>query len=193
MGKPAGLILYHNTVISENRNTQTFSNAHFRNNLFLGTDGAGRVVAAFPNATAYSTYDYDGYRPNRIAADQYVWIAPAAGKLRDYEAGMREAKRFKTVADLAAATGAETHGVELDYDIFENVSPPDPKQPHAVYHAADYDFRLKAGSKAVDAGTRLPNVNEDFSGRAPDLGAIESGKPAPVYGPRNGTGKPFYR
>jgi hypothetical protein len=83
--------------------------------------------------------------------------------------------------------------VELDYDIFENVSPPDPKQPHAVYHAADYDFRLKAGSKAVDAGTRLPNVNEDFSGRAPDLGAIESGKPAPVYGPRNGTGKPFYR
>jgi hypothetical protein len=193
MAKPAGLILYHNTVISENRNTQTFSNAHFRNNLFLGTDAAGRFVAAFPNATAYSTYDYDGYRPNRGAADQYVWIAPAAGKPRDFEVGMREAKRFKTVADLAAATGAETHGVELDYDIFENVSPPDPKQPHAVYHAADYDFRLKAGSKAVDAGTRLPNVNEDFSGRAPDLGAIESGKPAPVYGPRNGTGKPFYR
>ncbi|MEO6675587.1 MAG: hypothetical protein ABIN93_19315, partial [Ginsengibacter sp.] len=36
--KPAGLYVLHNTFITENRNTETFSNAHFRNNLFLGND-----------------------------------------------------------------------------------------------------------------------------------------------------------
>jgi hypothetical protein len=193
MAKPAGLLVYHNTIISENRNTQTFSNAHFRNNLFLGTDAPGRAISAFPNATSYSTYDYDGFRPNRGTADQYIWIAPKKGELRDYEAGPRDAQRFKTLADLAAATGQETHGIEVDYDIFENVRPPNPATPHAVYHAASFDFRLKAGSKAVDAGGRLPNVNDDFTGRAPDLGAYETGKPLPIYGPRTAPAQPFYR
>ena len=30
----------------------------------------------------------------------------------------------------------------------------------------------------------LPNVNDGFTGRAPDLGAIETGRPTPHYGPR---------
>jgi hypothetical protein len=193
MAKPAGLIVYHNTIISENRNTQTFSNAHFRNNLFLGTDVPGRAISAFPSATSYSTYDYDGYRPNRGGAEQYIWIAPQKGQVLDYEVGARDAQRYKTLSEFAAATGQEAHGVELDYDIFENVRPPDPKTPHAVYHAADFDFRLKPGGKAVDAGVRLPNINDDFSGKGPDLGAYETGKPLPVYGPRVKTAIPFYR
>jgi hypothetical protein len=185
MARPAGLILYHNTIIAENRNTQTFSNAHFRNNLFLGTDAPGRAIAAFPNATSYSTYDYDGYRPNRGGENAYIWIAPQEGRLRDYDIGTAAARRFKSLAEFAAATGQETHGLEIDYDIFENVRPPDPTMPHAVYRAADFDFRLKPGSKAVDAGVRLANVNDDFAGRAPDLGAYEFGKSVPAYGPRN--------
>ena len=39
-------------------------------------------------------------------------------------------------------------------------------------------------SVAVDRGVVLPNVNEGFAGRAPDLGALEVGQPAPHYGPR---------
>ena len=46
------------------------------------------------------------------------------------------------------------------------------------------DFSLKPNSVAVDAGCRLPNLNDDFTGKAPDLGALEVGKPQPVYGPR---------
>ena len=95
--------------------------------------------------------------------------------------------------DLRAATGQETHGIEVDYDIFEQLHPPAAGLRHAVYHAVDLNFRLKAGSKAVDAGTRLPTVNDDFAGAAPDLGALESGRPEPVYGPRRPVGRPFYR
>jgi hypothetical protein len=44
----------------------------------------------------------------------------------------------------------------------------------------------------VDAGFRLPNVNDGFAGRAPDLGAYEVGQAAPIYGPRWLKEKPFY-
>jgi hypothetical protein len=57
----------------------------------------------------------------------------------------------------------------------------------------DLNFQLKTGSKAVDAGVRLPNVNDGFAGKAPDLGALEAGQPAPVYGPRGDVARPFYR
>jgi hypothetical protein len=57
----------------------------------------------------------------------------------------------------------------------------------------DLNFQLRAGSKAVDAGVVLPNINDDFAGAAPDLGALERGKPEPHYGPRWITWKPFYR
>jgi hypothetical protein len=192
MAKPAGLYVYHNTVIAESRNRETFSNAHFRNNLILGTESQGRGTMIFPSATAYSTYDYDGFRPNRNGGDPYTWIAPEKGLLRNYEARAGSiTQTFKTLAELAAATGQESHGIEVDYDVFENLRPPDPAKPRAVYFGRDLDFRLKPGGKAVDAGVRLPNVNDDFTGKAPDLGAYEVGKPAPVYGPRTQPGSPF--
>ncbi len=37
------------------------------------------------------------------------------------------------------------------------------------------------------------HINEDFAGRAPDLGALETGKPEIKYGPRWLTWQPFYR
>jgi hypothetical protein len=114
----------------------------------------------------------------------------------DYDRPQNQVPRFRTLAELAAATGQETHGIEVDYDIFENVrppAPPDSSRPGSPYEAVDLDFRLKPGSRAVDAGVRLPNVNDGFAGRAPDLGAYELGQAAPVYGPRGAAGPPFYR
>ncbi len=183
--QPAGLLLYHNTIVAENRNPAGYSNAHFRNNLFLGTDAPGRELFRLCTNTIYSTLDYNGYRPNRAGGAQFFWKAPAAGVLRDYELERREEfKRFATLAEFRAATGQESHGMEVDYDIFENVSRPDPEKPMAVYFSRDYDFSLRAGAPAVDRGVVLPNVNDDFTGSAPDLGALERGAETPVWGPR---------
>jgi hypothetical protein len=74
--------------------------------------------------------------------------------------------------------------VEVDYDVFENLRAPNADKPHAVYNSRDLSFALKAGSKAVDSGIRLPNINDDFTGKSPDLGAYELGRLAPLYGPR---------
>lgn len=193
MAKPAGMFVYHNTVISEHLVRDPHSNTHFRNNLLLGSDTPGRGIAAFANATAYSSYDYDAYRPNRRAEAQYAWFAPASPRAREYSPGASDWQIFGTLEELSAATGQEAHGVEVDYDIFEDLRGPVAGQRHAVYHAVDLDFRLKTGAKAVDAGVRLPTVNDDFAGAAPDLGALEAGRPQPHYGPRRHLDQPFYR
>jgi hypothetical protein len=193
MSKPSGLYVLHNTIIAENRNTETFSNAHFRNNLLLGTGAPGRPLAAFPIATAYSTFDYNGYRPNNASGNQYIWISPPKGQLLDYTVSVKEAKGFVSLKDFSNESGLEKHGIELDYDSFMSLRAPDPAKPHAVYHASDIDFRLNPNGKAVDKGLIMPNINNNHKGKAPDLGAIENGEPVPVYGPRNRLDQCFYR
>lgn len=182
MSKPAGLYVFHNTIIAENGNRQTFSNAHFRNNLFLGTDAPKRAIAAFPNATSYSTFDYNGYRLNKAGGDQLVWIGPAEGELRNYNIDNKDAKGYSSLKEFANATRQELHGVEVDYDIFFKMKMPDAKTPHAVYEPLGIDFRIKPASKAVDKGILLPGINDNYKGKAPDIGALEAGEEEPVYG-----------
>jgi hypothetical protein len=176
-----GLMVYHNTFISENIEKGIYTNSAVFNNLWLGTDWPQRPIAVFPRAPNTQS-DYNGFRPNHGVADQYVWVN-AAGR-----------KGFAKLADYSSESGFEKHSRELDYDIFEHLQAPSFENPYKVYHAIDLDFRLKAGGKAIDAGIPINNVNDGFSGKAPDLGALESGEPDPVYGPRGPiSNKPFYR
>ncbi len=194
MARPAGLYILHNTFIAENGNGQTFSNSHFRNNLIMGTGMQGRPVAIFPFATSYSTSDYNGYCPNP-GENNYRWVSPANGTSADYSITMQEnGKSFNTLKNLSETSGLDRHSIEVGYDIFENLRAPDPSKPGLVYHAVDFSFNLKPDSKAVDGGIKIPGINDDFKGKAPDLGALESGRDLPVYGPRGEiTNRPFYR
>ena len=190
--KPAGLFVYHNTIIGEQAIRDPSSNMHYRNNLFVGRDTPGRGIMTWANATDAYSSDYNGFRPNKGVAAQYSWLGPKAGQ-RLYEPKPDDWKTYSTLAEFRAATGQEAHGIEVDFDIFENMAPPDPSKRHAVYHSMDLNFKLKPGSKAVDAGVPIPTVNDGFAGRAPDLGALETGRPEPKYGPTWLTWKPFYR
>ena len=183
----AGVIAYHNTAIAEMRVNDPFSNAHLRNNLFLGTDQPGRPILSVVNSTAYSTSDFNGYRPNKKTDDNYQWAAPPKGELRNDALTMAEhGSKFRNLAELAAATGREGHGLEIDYDVFKRLDPPDlADDPLKIFHAEDLDFTLRSDGKAVDAGMPIPTINDDFQGQAPDLGALELGLPEPVYGPRH--------
>ncbi|MCZ2146499.1 MAG: hypothetical protein LC126_01840 [Bryobacterales bacterium] len=191
--RPAGLLMYHNTLIGEQAVRSPNGNVHWRNNLFLGRDTPDRGIMVWANATADHSSDYNGFRPNKGIAAQYLWMAPSEPGQTLYQNTREQWKSFRTLAELQAATGQEKHGRELDFDIFEKMVPPDPTKRHAVYHAMELNFRLKANSKAIDAGVALPTVNDSFTGGAPDLGAIEYGQPEPHYGPRWVTWTPFYR
>ena len=119
---PAGVIVYHNTIIAENRTAQQVSNAHFGNNLFLGTDApAGISVLGGP--TAYSTYDYNGYRPNRGAEFQYSWLGPKPGVRVDYES---DGEPGAAVQDARGAGGRDGAGDPRDRGRLRHLREPAP-------------------------------------------------------------------
>lgn len=93
-------------------------------------------------------------------------------------------RRYANLGDYREATGQERHSVAIDYDVFARVSKPDSSDPQRVYTPDGFDFSLRAGSAAIDAGMVLPTITDGFTGRAPDLGGYESGRPAFHYGPR---------
>jgi hypothetical protein len=182
---PAGILVYQNTFISEVHDMGAVSNLHFRNNLVLG-QGAYPEIFTTDTLTNYSSSDYNGFRPNPGAAQSFVWNSPPRSVVADFTRD-REKRSFATLKEYAAATGQDTHSVLVDYSDFVRVSAPDPKDPRRFYRPDEFDFTLTAKSKAVDAGVVLPNINDGFAGRAPDLGAYERGKPVPAFGPRRET------
>src|SRR4029453_10117848 len=98
-----------------------------------------------------------------------------------------DTRQFKSLREYSEATHQDAHSVLVDYDIFMNVPKLDAKDLQTVqkvYKAEAFDFRLKPGSAAVDKGTILTGVTDGFSGKAPDLGALEVGHASPHYGPR---------
>ncbi len=85
------------------------------------------------------------------------------------------------------ATGQDPHSALAGYDTFANVPRLDAQDVSSLqklYKAEDLDFRLRAGSAAVDHGVVLPTVTNGYAGAAPDLGALELGATPPYYGPR---------
>jgi hypothetical protein len=93
-------------------------------------------------------------------------------------------REFQSLSAYSKATGQDAHSVLLDYDVFVHVTAPDKSDPQRLYHPDEFDFRLKPGSAAIDAGVLLPTINDDHEGKTPDLGAYEFGRPLPHYGPR---------
>jgi hypothetical protein len=201
----AGVLFYNNSILTETA-AGSSANSHWRNNLMLGENSAPAIFSVNTN-TNYSSSDYNGFRTNPGAAFSFQWNSPPANILADYSGlliarpraasgGARggfganptlETRRFKTLAEYSRATGQDKHSVEVDYDIFVNVrglDAQDLKKVQTLYRAEDFDFRLKPGSTPIDSGVILPNITEEFTGKAPDLGALELGQPVPHYGPR---------
>jgi hypothetical protein len=158
------------------------SNFHFRNNLILGWMPS-EAIFSVDTFTSYTSSDYNGFCPNPGVASSFVWKSPPSGILKDYT-GQRVERKFATLMEYSQATGQDKNSILVDYQIFSNVARPDPENISRIYKAEELDFRLKPDAAAVDAGCILPNVNDDFTGSTPDLGALEVGQPTPIYGPR---------
>jgi hypothetical protein len=180
-GTAAGIITYQNTFIGDAR-SGAIPNEYFLNNLILHGDSKTPIFAV-STFTNYSSSDYNGFRANDGADHNFEWNSPAFGTAVDYENKLTT-RRFKTLADYSQATGQDKHSVMVDYDIFVKGSGPDNADIQHLYNPEDYDFQLKPGTAAVDAGVVLPTINDGYTGRAPDLGAYELGRPVPHYGPR---------
>jgi hypothetical protein len=185
----AGVLFYNNTILSETAAAAT-SNTHWRNNLMLG-ENALPAIFAVTTFTNYTSSDYNGFRTNPGAATSFQWNSPPSGVTSDFtgpgRAAKLESRSFGSLAEYSKATSQDRNSVLVDYDVFVKVPKLDAQDAATVqklYDAKDFDFRLRAGSGAIDRGLVLPTVTDGFSGSAPDLGALERDRPTPVYGPR---------
>lgn len=93
---------------------------------------------------------------------------------------------YSNFSDMKTATQFDMNSILVDgYSIFENApEPPHAKARTSLVFPADINLSLKSGTKPVDAGIIIPGINDDYNGTAPDIGAYETGKPIPQYGPR---------
>jgi len=172
-----GNVFLHNTVVKVGdgfrvpHGPNAYSRTVFRNNLCIGgagggkfgrySSGAGRALYT-PETDPTNDFDYDGVG---------TYGTPFAGQIgKLFFSSFEELRRLTT----------EKHAVLVDMNVFEGVEFPNPPVPERK----PPDLRLRPGCAAVDAGTRIPNVNDDFTGLAPDLGAYELGREVPHYGPR---------
>ncbi len=166
-----GDVVLHNTVIKVGTGlggNSAMDHAYFRNNLAIGGPTGG-----------INWGDYGAGNP--YAADI---IDPGLHSDLDYDAvGVYEVPYFARIGDLPFSE-VEEHGIEnlTLGETFVNIAFPNPPVPEKEVP----DLRPKAGSRVVDAGMLLPNINDDFLGNAPDCGAYEAGQALPHYGPRPG-------
>jgi len=179
---PAGVHYYHNTYIGEVRQITPASNLHFRNNLIFGQQRQPATMA-IRTYTNYSSSDYNGFHVNPDTDVAFSWHSPPREVSVDYERPLVE-RNFATFEAYQQGSGQDANSVLVDYDIFVNARMPDLDDPTRLYDPDEVDLRLRRRSDAVDAGVVLPNINDGFNGRAPDLGAYEYGEDMPHYGPR---------
>lgn len=166
---PSGAIFYHNTSVKAGMplllmTNDAVSNCVYRNNLFLGTTAnyAYESTARMQNCD----FDFDGF------GGQFKLFLKWNGQ------------RYESFEDAAQNAPVYRHATFVDpaTAFLSNVKPPDAvRQQFAV---EINDLRLSPKSNAVDAGEVLPNVNDNYEGQSPDLGAYESGRSLPHFGPR---------
>ena len=66
--------------------------------------------------------------------------------------------RYNSREEWVKALGFEEHGISVEPGFVD---------------PANGDFRLERESPCVDAGVRIPDINDDFTGQAPDMGCFE--------------------
>jgi len=177
LDNPSGILVYNNTFIGAGGAMGPLSNFHLRNNLIVG-DGWPRPIYLARSFTPYSTSDYNGFGPNQVAGS-FSWDLPPFTAAN----GGPTRRTYNTLAEYQKGTGQDANSVLVGMDAFVRMTPTDPATPPRLYSPEDYDFSLKPDAAAIDRGLVLPGITDGFTGKAPDLGALEFGRPAPHYGP----------
>ena len=160
---PSGVLIYHNTSVKQGVALVVWSGAPVKdhvlmNNLFVGT---GEQISDWTSKNTNVRLDYNGYGPGR-------------GRFKISNVNYPNVKG-------AAKDGLEVHGKMLGAPFFEK-PPAIPAKSAQRVKAVELDLAESSG--AVDGGARLPNLNDGFRGRAPDMGSREFGGPKPHFGPR---------
>jgi hypothetical protein len=151
--------------------------SYSRNNLYISADGEGPIWTAYDcNQPQYCLpNNYEPTWMTDVDHDGFDW-----GKSPEAFRWNNNRQRFEDLKSFAEAVGIEQNGIQVrKKEVFANWSIPAEPVRMIPQH-----LTLQANSDAVDAGAVVPNIGDDFLGKAPDLGAYEFGSEMPHYGPR---------
>lgn len=167
-----GVLIFHNTSFKKNSAfnikpaSETVTNIFTRNNLFIGRGGRGLDVGT-PNMR-HCDFDNDGYGG---------YGSFARWNRRHTYKTMEDAKKD---GKIYYRNGA----IKIDPKTCFKSGLTVPEDPNKAFTGDEVDGRLSKESDALDKGVRMPGFNDFYTGKAPDLGCYEYGKPVPHYGPR---------
>jgi hypothetical protein len=167
---PSGALMFHNTTVKKGMPLVLYSgekvrNCVFRNNVFIGTDAKYAYETTAPMVDC--DFDHDAF-----GGGPFGRFLKWNGKL------------YETFDDMVKKSPIEKHAVMVDPATAFASGIKQPADEKTQYDIQVNDLRLKEGCAAIDAGAVLPNINDGFQGKAPDIGAFELGEPLPHYGPR---------
>lgn len=167
--EPNGVLVYNNSSWMYRYAIRVWTQAPshhtvMMNNILMGPSAtAFGITADWTALINNGRFDYNGYFP--------------AGAFY-FNRGVYQG--FPSLAALQA-TGVETNSRILNSNTFPNglVAP-------ASYLTLQSPVspELAPGSLALDTGLSIANINANYRGAGPDLGAHENGCPLPTYGPR---------
>ena len=180
VGTAANVLLYQNTFVGEVQ--MDAPNQFIANNAILGVNAKAPLLR-MNSYSNRSRSDYNAFGFNAAAPHAYEWNTPPEGVAMDWKTPVQK-RQFKDLPAVLAATGQERHSILLGYADLAHVGPPDRADIQRLYAPEDFDFTPAPGSPLVDAGMRLPTINDAYAGKAPDIGAIELGAQPRRYGPR---------
>jgi hypothetical protein len=173
-----GDVILHNTIIKAGDGLCTFDGTPFdwaiwKNNLALGGTNGGWTGSLVTGGYGPGS----GYACNISACGSHcVYDYDAVGTYKTTFAARICGQDFFTV---------EPHGRRIDSTAFANFRFPSPPAPAPAYYYQTQDLRPSPScTTVVDKAVLIPNVNDDFLGNGPDIGAHEATRDLPVYGPR---------
>lgn len=162
--EPSGVVLVHNTGFAKSGLQLNGNHLFTRNNVFAAARAT--VIHGFPVERV--DFACNGYLRSGEADHFFVGIEPYGYKtLDDYRINMNQEDRGRML-QLSDFVGARM--CDLSYQ-----------------RPGDLDARPSDHSNVIDAGVTLANLNDGYSGAAPDLGCYEHGSSVPHYGPRTPT------
>ncbi|WP_205665218.1 right-handed parallel beta-helix repeat-containing protein [Caldimonas tepidiphila] len=173
-----GNVILHNTVVKNGDAFGVYSsvaikNILMRNNLFIGGPSAGSFGG-------YSTGSGRVMSIQALESKSFNMNHDALGSTSGSFNARLGGNSFSSLSSLQGGTTAK-NTISIGLNAFA-ASVAYPSAPMTQY--AMPDLRLKAGAAAENKAIRIPNVNDSFTGTAPDMGAFEVGAAMPVYGPR---------
>ena len=192
--KPAGLFVYHNTIIGEQTARDPSSNMHFRNNLFLGRDtpdrgdhdlGQRHARHTAPTTTAIA--------PTRASPRSTRGSRPQPGQ-RSYEPKPEDWKSFR---HAGRASRRHRPGSARHRSRFRHLRATDAARSGEAPRRLSRDgSELPAEAVGQGRGRRRGHPHGQRRVRRAErriLVRLEVGEPEPRYGPRWLTWQPFYR